>query len=153
MVIPSLRAQRSNPMKRKKLDCFVASLLALTKNSPRPARRTAPVFQRRPHTARKPEAVDRRRRAQRLEAMQFDAAPLEAAFLQNVARRRIGDPGAGDQLLDIEFLEGEIARRPRRFGAKPLAPIFYSESVAKLRRVRFAPVDAAHADRHKIVFG
>src|SRR5258708_32674212 len=52
--------------------------------------RTAPVLQRRPDAAREPKAIDRGRRTQRLEAMQFDAAPLEAAFLQDVARRRVG---------------------------------------------------------------
>ena len=84
--------------------------------------------------------------------MQFDAAPLEAAFLQNVARRRIADPRAGDQVLGIELLEGEIDHRPRRFGAKTLAPILDAEPVAEFRRVRLAPVDADHADRDKIVF-
>src|SRR5258708_30202529 len=52
--------------------------------------RTAPVLQRRPDAAREPKAIDRGRRTQRLEAMQLDAAPLEAAFLQDVARRRGG---------------------------------------------------------------
>src|SRR4051812_25178138 len=75
---------------------------------PLPPCRTVPVLQRRPHAAAQPEAVDRGRRAQRLEAVQLDAAPLEAAFLQDVARRRVGDAGARDQVLDVEFLEGEI---------------------------------------------
>src|SRR3954465_5008730 len=51
-------------------------------------RRTSPVLQRRPDAARQAEAIDRGRGSQRLEAMQFDAAPLEAAFLQNVAGGR-----------------------------------------------------------------
>ena len=62
-----------------------ASRGALDSTAPR---RTAPVLQRRPDAARQPEAIDRGRRSQRLEAMQLDAAPLEAAFLQDVARRR-----------------------------------------------------------------
>src|SRR6266404_2127166 len=123
-----------------------------TEHSPLAPRRVVPGLQRRPHTARKPEAVDRRRRSQCLEAMQLDAAPLEAAFLQNVARRRIRDPRAGDQVLDIEFLEGEIDHRPRRLGAKPLAPILDAQPVAEFRRVRLAPVDTDHADRDKIAF-
>src|SRR4051812_41250094 len=45
--------------------------------------RTAPVLQRRPDAAAEPEAIDRGRGSQRLEAVQFDAAPLEAAFFQN----------------------------------------------------------------------
>src|SRR6266516_7579636 len=88
-------------------------LLVVIEPSPLAPRRAGPVLQRRPHTARKPEAVDRRRRSEGLEAMQFDAAPLEAAFLQNVARRRIADPRAGDQVLGIELIEGEIDHRPR----------------------------------------
>jgi hypothetical protein len=40
------------------------------------------------------------------DAAQFDAAPLEDAFLQNVARRRIGDPGAsGARRSDTGFYE------------------------------------------------
>src|ERR1700692_2768469 len=111
-------------------------------NSPLAARRTAPVLQRRPDAARQAEAIDRGRGAQRLEAMQLDAAPLEAAFFQDVARRGIADPGARDQVLDIEFLEGEIDHRARRFGTEPLAPMLDAEPVAEFRSVRLAPVDA-----------
>src|ERR1700687_3136697 len=113
-----------------------------TERLPRAPARAAPVLQRRPHAARKLEAIDRRRGAQRLEAMQLDATPLEAALLQNVARGRIGDPRAGDQVLDVEFLEGEIDRRPRRFGAKTLTPMLDAEPEAEFRRLRLAPVDA-----------
>ena len=77
-----------------RLDCFVASLLAMTVTLPLAPRRAAPVLQRRPDAAREAEAIDRGRGTQRLEAMQLDAAPLEAAFLQNVARGRVGDPCA-----------------------------------------------------------
>src|ERR1700682_6570286 len=115
-------------------------------------RRTAPVLQRRPDAAREAEAIDRGRRSQRLEAMQLNAAPLEAAFLQDVARGRVGDPRARDQVLDIEFLEGEIDCRPRRFGAKTLAPMLEAEPVAEFRRVRLAPVDADDAAWRVIVF-
>src|ERR1700737_4817764 len=95
--------------------------------------RTAPVLQRRPDAAREAEAIDRRRRAQRLEAMQLDAAPLEAALLQNVARGRVGGARARDQLLGIERLEGEIDHRAGRFGGKALAPILHAEPIAELR--------------------
>src|SRR5260370_12898967 len=90
--------------------------------SPLAARRTAPVLQRRPDAAREAEAIDRRRGAQRLEAMQLDAAPLEAALLQNVARERIGDPRAGDHVPDIDFLHAQFVHPPPPFVAKPLAP-------------------------------
>ena len=69
--------------------------------------RTAPVLQRRPDAARETEAIDRRRRSQRHEPMQLDATPLETALLQNVARGRVGDPRARDQLLDVELLEAK----------------------------------------------
>src|SRR5882724_11660174 len=113
--------------------------------------RAVPVLQRRPDTAREPEAIDRGRGSQRLEAMQFDAAPLEAAFFQDVARSRIGDPRAGDQLFDIELLEGEIDHRARRLSGKTPAPMLDAQPVAEFRRVWMTPVDADHADRHKIV--
>ena len=100
---------------------------------------------------REPEAVDRGRAAQRLEAVQLDAAPLEAAFLQNVARGRVGDAGARDQVLGIEFLEEEIDHRARGFGAKTLAPMRDAEPVAQFRRVRCAAVDAHHAERRMIL--
>src|SRR3977135_2331716 len=61
-------------------------------------RRTAPVLQRSPDAAGEPEAIDRGRRSQRLEAMQFDATPLEAALLQDVARRGIGEPRHSNQV-------------------------------------------------------
>src|SRR5450631_2896332 len=110
--------------------------------SPLPPRRTVPVLQRRPDAARQAEAVDRGRGAQRLEAMQLDAAPLEAALLQDVARRRVGDPRARHQVLDLEFLESEIDHRACRLGAETLAPMLDTEPVAEFRRVRLAPVDA-----------
>src|SRR6266404_3874193 len=122
-----------------------------TEHSPLAPRRTAPVLQRRPDAAREAEAIDRCRRAQRFEAMQLDAAPLEAGLLQNFARRRIAHPRAGDQVLDIEFLEGEIDHRPRRFGGKTLAPMFDAEPIAEFRCVRLAPVDADNAERRVIV--
>src|SRR3984893_701116 len=107
--------------------------------SARVPRRTVPVLQRRPDAAREAEAIDRGRRSQRLEAVQLDAAPLEAAFLQNVARRRIGDAGAGDQVFRFEFLEKEIDHGARGFGAKALAPIFDAEPIAEFRGVRLPP--------------
>src|SRR5712672_826516 len=119
------------------MDCFAS--LAM-KKLPHSSCRAAPVLQRRPDAARQAEAVDRGRGAQRLEAVQLDAAPLEAAFLQDVARGRVGDAGARDQVLGIEFLEEEIDHRARGFGAKTLAPMRDAEPVAEFRRVRLAAV-------------
>ena len=97
------------------------------------------MLQRRPHAARQPEAVDRGRAAERLEAVQLDAAPLEAALLEDVARGRVGDAGAGEQMLAGKLLEEIVDRGARGLGAKTLAPVLDAEPVAELRRVRLAP--------------
>ena len=46
--------------------------------------------------------------------MQFDAAPLEAALLQDVARSRVGDARAREQLIQIELLEEISQKRENR---------------------------------------
>src|SRR6185295_7246925 len=94
---------------------------------------------------------DRRGAAERLEAVQFDAAPLEAALLQNVARRRVGDARTGKQVIAVEFLEEVIDRGPRGFGGKTPAPMLDAEPVADFRRLGFEHVEADHADRRKIM--
>jgi len=72
-------------------------------------------------------------------------------FSRMLREAGLADPRAGHQLFDIELLEGEIDHRARRFGGKTLAPMLDAQPVAEFRRVRMAPVDADHADRHKIV--
>src|SRR3984885_2472576 len=115
-------------------------------------RRTAPVLQRRPDAARQPETIDGGRRSQRFEAVEFDAAPLEAAFFQNVARSRIGDARAGAQVSGIELLKGEIDHGTHGLGGQTLPPMVDPYPVAEFRRLRLAPVDADHADRLVIPF-
>ena len=115
-------------------------------------RRARPALQRRPDAAGKTEGVDGTRRAERLEAMQLDAGPLEAALLQDVARHRVGDAGAGEQRLLIELLEEIVDRGARGLGAETLAPMLEAEPVAELGGVRPAPVQAHTADRHEIMF-
>src|ERR1044072_2080646 len=83
-----------------------------------PPRRARPVLQRGPPAARQAEAVDRAGGAQRLEAVQLDAGPLEAALLQDVARHRVGDAGAAVQELVVERLEEIVDQRARGFGAE-----------------------------------
>src|SRR6476620_1343886 len=90
---------------------------------PLPSHRTAPMLQRRPDAARQSKLVDRGGAAERLEAVQLDAAPLEAALLQNVARGGVAHARAGEQMLAIEFLEEIVDGRARGLGAKPLAPV------------------------------
>src|SRR5262249_17915776 len=79
--------------------------------------------------------------------MQLDAVPLEPTFFEDVARRGIDDPGSGNQLLDVEFLKGEIDHRARSLGAEAPAPMLDAKPVAEFRTFRFAPVDADDADR------
>src|SRR6202012_2320304 len=90
-------------------------------------RRARPVLQRRPHAARQAEAVDRAGGAQRLEAVQLDAGPLEAALLQDVARHRIADAGAAMERLVIELLEEIVDQGARGLGAETLAPMLETE--------------------------
>src|SRR6202044_3518099 len=123
-----------------------AAIVISGERSPRAPGRAVPGFQRRPDAAREAETVDRRRRSQRFEAMQFDAAPLEAALFQNVARRRIGDPRAGNYMVDIEFFEGEVDHGPCGFSAEALAPMVHTQPIAEFRGSRFTPVDFHHAD-------
>src|SRR6478672_2590485 len=93
------------------------------------------MLQRRPHAARQPELVDRGGAAERFEAMQLDAAPLEAALLQNVARGRVGHAGAGEQMLAGKFLKEIVDRRARGLGTKTLAPMIDAKPVAELGRL------------------
>src|SRR3954463_1546350 len=115
-----------------------------------PPGRTAPVFERRPDAARETEAIDRRRRSQRQEPVQFDATPLETALLQDVAGGRVGDPRPRYHLLDVEFVEREVDHRARGFGAVTLAPVSKAQPITEFRRLRLAPVDPGHADRRTI---
>src|SRR3954463_8862099 len=108
---------------------------AKARTLPRLPHRTRPIFQREPDAARQPKAVDRGGAAEGLEAVQLDAAPLEAALLQDVARGEIGDARAGEQEFPVELLKEIIDHGARSFGAKALAPMLDAEPVAKDRRV------------------
>src|SRR5712691_387186 len=123
----------------------------LGESLPLPPHRAAPMLQRRPHAARQPKPVDRRGAAERLEAVQFDAAPLEAALLQNIARGGVGHAGAGEQMLAGKILEEIVDHRTRSLGAKTLAPMINAKPVAEFGHLRLNGVDADHADRIEIV--
>src|SRR5262245_48598154 len=116
-----------------------------------PSHRAAPILQRRPHAARQPELVDRGRAPQRLEAVQLDAAPLEAAFLQNVARGRVTHTRAGEQMIDGKLLKEIVDRRARSLSAKAPAPMLDTKPVAELRCIGLMHDEADHADWHKIL--
>ncbi len=83
--------------------------------------------------------------------MQLDAAPLEAALLQHVARGRIGDARARIEMIVLELLEEEVDRAARGLGGKALAPMLDAEPVAELGIVGRGAVDADHADRPGVV--
>src|ERR1700688_3831424 len=82
----------------------------------------SPAFERGPDAALEPEAIDRRRRMDRADAAEADAGPLEPAFLQHVARRRIGDAGARVQFLVVEIAEGVVDQGAHGLGRKTFAP-------------------------------
>src|SRR5262245_52948359 len=111
-----------------------------------PSHRAAPMLQRRPDAARQAKLVDGGGAAERLKTVQLDAAPLEAAFLEDVARGRVAHARAGKQLLAVELLEVIVDRRAGGLGAKALAPVVDAKPVAELRRVALDHVDADHAD-------
>src|SRR5690349_13477613 len=69
----------------------------------RHALHVAPASQRDPQAAVEPEFVDRRGGPDRLDAIESDARPLEAALLQDPARRRIGDARAGRERVVAEL--------------------------------------------------
>src|SRR6185437_14863791 len=54
----------------------------------------APALDCGPDAAVEPKAIDRRRRLDRVDPVEPNAGPLEAAFLQHPARRRVGDARA-----------------------------------------------------------
>src|SRR5690349_8748292 len=109
--------------------------IASAARSALPPHRTAPALQRRPHAARQPEFVDGGGAAERFEAVQLDAAPLEAALFQDVARGGVGHPRAGKQLLAAKLLEEIVDRSARSFGSEAAAPVIDAEPVAELRRL------------------
>src|SRR5690349_6023258 len=115
-----------------------------------PSHRAAPMLERRPHAARQAEFVDRGGAAERLEAVQFDAAPLEAALLQYVARGRVGHAGACEQMLAGKLLEEIVDHRARSFSAETLAPMFDAQPVAELGRFVAGHVEADHAEGFEI---
>src|SRR5262249_29394593 len=116
-----------------------------------PPYRTAPILQRGPDAARQPEFIDRGRATERLEAVQFDAAPLEAALLEDVARCGVGHARPGKQLLAAELVEEIVDRRACGLGAEALAPMLDAKPVAEFGRIGLDHVDADHADRRKIL--
>src|SRR5436305_1184016 len=90
----------------------------------------APALERGPDSAFEPEAVDRHGRAERPDAAQTDAGPLEAALLEHPARCRIGDAHRGLQRLVLRVGERVIDQRADRFGGVTLAPVASAKPVA-----------------------
>src|SRR5436190_18746077 len=82
--------------------------------------------------------------------MRLNPTPWEPALLRDVARCRIGDAGAGQELLYLEFLEAIVDHRARGFGGKAVAPAVDAEPIAEFGRVRLLPIDADHANGLKI---
>src|SRR5580692_3117529 len=65
----------------------------------------APALERGPDGALQPKAVERRRRVEGADTEQAHPAPLEAAFFQHPARRRVADTRTRDDHLVAEVRE------------------------------------------------
>src|SRR5262245_15746884 len=76
----------------------------------------APVLERLPQAAVETEAIERRRGGDRPDSGEDDAGPLEAAFLQHAARRRVAHPRAGGQPIELQVVEGVVDERARGLG-------------------------------------
>src|SRR5262249_32727848 len=109
----------------------------------------SPAFQRGPDAALEPEAIDRRGGVDRADAAQADTGPLEAALLQHVARRRIGDARGRVQFVVLEIAERMVDQRAHRLGRVAFAPERLAEPVAERGRA-VAKLDAAGADQRVV---
>src|SRR5882724_920123 len=92
----------------------------------------APVPQRCPQAAVEPEAVAWRRRGERADAIEPDAGPLETAFLQHPARRRIAHPRPRQQRVVAEIAEGMVDQGAGGLGGVALAPERNAEPIPDL---------------------
>src|SRR5262245_1565582 len=105
-----------------------------------------PALQRYPEAAVEPEAVARRRGGEGADPQKAHAGPLETAFLQHPARRRIAHPRACQQRVIAELAEGMVDQDASRLGGVASAPERNAEPIADLRRVAVELGDAAGAD-------
>src|ERR1700722_8544314 len=105
-----------------------------------------PGFERQPQTAIQPETIDRRGRMNRPDAGELHAGPLECAFLQHAARRRIAHAGARLQRLMPQVAEGVIDDRASGLGHETVAPIAGAKPIAELCAF-VARIDPASADQ------
>src|SRR5207237_2231473 len=106
----------------------------------------APALERGPQAAIEAEAVDRRRRIERADAVEADAGPLEAAFFEHAARGRIAHARPGNERVVAEVGEGMVDHGARGFGGIAVAPVGHAEHIAELGRLPVAPRDPAGAE-------
>src|SRR5262245_31215139 len=97
-----------------------------------PRAHSAPALKRRPEAAVEPEAIDRRRRGQRSDAVEPDPGPLEAALLQHAAGGRVAHPRAAGEAIVAEVAEGIIDHAARRLGGVAPAPEHDAEPITDL---------------------
>src|SRR3954464_12518842 len=89
----------------------------------------APAFWRGPDAAFEPETVDRHGRAERADAAEPDAGPLEAALLPPAARSRVGAADGGLRRLVLKVGERVVDQRAPRLGGVAFAPILGAQPV------------------------
>src|SRR5262245_23545890 len=114
-----------------------------------PRAHSAPALERGPEAAVEAEAIDRRGRGQRSDAVEPDAGPLEAALLQHPARGRVAHARAPGEAIVAEVAEGVIDHAARRLGGVAPAPERDAEPIADLGFFAVTSGDPAGAEHRR----
>src|SRR5262245_56996198 len=107
---------------------------------------SAPALERRPEAAVEPEAIDRRGRGERPDAVEADPGPLEAALLKHPSRGRVAHARTAGEAIAAEVAEGMINHAARRLGGVAPAPERNAEPIADLGLFAVTPGDPAGAE-------
>src|SRR5215813_2026844 len=110
----------------------------------------APALERGPEATVEPEAIDRCRGGDRVDAQQRHAAPLEATLFKHATRSRVRYPRASVEPLEAELLEGVVDDGARRLGGVAVAPIGCAQPVTDLGRLARLHQQAADSNQRVV---
>lgn len=94
-----------------------------------------PALQRNPGLAVQPVPFDRHHATERQRTDHAGALELETALLDDTARRDVGDPATGIDLVDFTRAKGHVDQRMRRFGHVSPVPVGFPQPVTDLQRL------------------